>query len=350
MVYKANIKSYLPELILDATSAPIFAIDQNNSVVIWNYSLTVLTGISSDWALGRSFPDTFLSPDGAVAWTREIEGLNGRAFEVTHVPVKNVPVKNVQVRNEWKIPGRPPRSLTCSLAAAPLGAGYLVGTVLDAENSRTPERSHELDLSRELLEDSAAEMRELSRFLHDTLAQDLVRLSFFVYQASAALNATGNAEGIDTRMALELVARCCKDVRAVSSIVAPMPQDDTPLHSLIDQYMDCVGEETGLAVTTDLDPVPTLPRDLHLLLVTIAQMWTARAVRSAPCSAVAIRLRDRGNIAAMDLETSWSIVGERPGYLAGWSLIRERVLALGGEFSIVPDSQTLRCRVHVPCI
>jgi signal transduction histidine kinase len=347
MVYKANIKSYLPELILDATSAPIFAVDRNNSIIIWNYSLTVLTGISSDWALGRSFPDTFLSPDGAVAWAREIEGLNGRAFEVT-----NVHVKNVQVRTEWKIPGRPPISLTCSLAAAPLdlGAGYLVGTILDAENSRPPDRSHELDLSRELLEDSAAEMRELSRFLHDTLTQDLVRLSFFVYQASAALNATGNAEGIDTRMALELVARCCKDVRAVSSIVAPMPQDDTPLHSLIDQYMDCLGDETGLAITTDLDPVPTLPRDLHLLLVTIAQMWTVRAVRSAPCSAVAVRLRDRGNIAAMDLETYWPAPGQRSGYLAGWSLIRERVLALGGEFSIVPDSHTLRCRVHVPCI
>lgn len=341
MVYKANIKPSVSEVILEATSAPIFALDRNNSIVIWNCSLTALTGVSSDQALGRSFPDTFLSPDGAVAWIREIEGMNARAFQV----------KNVQMTNEWKIPGRPPLLLTCTLSAIPVDSSageYLVGTVLAGENSRSR------DLFRELLEDSAAEMRELSRFLHDTMAQDLVRLSFFVYQASAVLDASvnvrGDADGIDTGMALELVARCCKDVRAVGSIMAPMPHADTPLHSVIDQYMNCVGDETGLAITTDLDPVPPLPRDLQVLLVTIAQMWTARAVRSAPGSAVAIRLRERGNIATMDLETCWPTPGSRSGYMAGWSLIRERVLALGGEFSIVPDSHTLRCHVRVPGI
>src|SRR5580700_236952 len=125
MVYKADIKSYLLELILETTNAPFFAIDRNNSIVSWNCSLTELTGISSDWALGRSFPDSFLSPDGAVAWAKEIEGINA---------------DSIQLKNEWKIPGRAPLSLTSTFAAAPLdssAAGYLVGTVREAENSRT---------------------------------------------------------------------------------------------------------------------------------------------------------------------------------------------------------------------
>ena len=65
-------------------------------------------------------------------------------------------------------------------------------------------------LTREFLADRTAELREISRFLHDTISQDLVQLSFKASELrSYAVRDSSSLADADS--ALEIVDRCCRD-------------------------------------------------------------------------------------------------------------------------------------------
>jgi len=205
------------------------------------------------------------------------------------------------------------------------------------------------DLSRELMEDRAAELREFSRFLHDTVAQDLVKLSFFLHELPDDVMSAPVPGGIDLPGALALVERCCKSIRTISCILAPVSLAGMPLHSSLEQYLGYFTEETGLSVRTDFDPLPPLPAELETLLCTVVKSWLVRSVRSSRSALVTVRLRDRDGIALLELETREGVSAGSPGnFLAGWSMVRECVAALGGEIAFASDADEVRCRVQVP--
>ncbi|MDP9054100.1 MAG: histidine kinase [Acidobacteriota bacterium] len=200
------------------------------------------------------------------------------------------------------------------------------------------------DLSSELFNDRTAEMGEIARFLHDTVAQDLVKLSFFLHQLPEAAVPVPAPANLDVRTAREAVARCCADMRAISSMLTPRRLADIPLHLSIEQYVRCFQEENKVGIYIDLDPLPPLANELEALLGTIVHMWTVRAVRSETPT-ITIRLRDREHFGLLELET---FPAGKVTTGAGWSVVRERVAALGGEFRIFHDSGRLRCHVRVP--
>jgi signal transduction histidine kinase len=229
-----------------------------------------------------------------------------------------------------------PRSLPASDGA--------VGAVMDPQYARS-----RADLSRELMEDRSAEMRELSRFLHDTVAQDLVKLSFFIHELpDEAVRAPAPA-GIDLPAALALVESCCKSIRRISCILAPVSLAGVPLHSSLEQYLGYFSEETGLSVLTDFDPMPPLPAELETLLCTVVKRWLVRSLRSSRSALVTVRLRDRDGIVLLELETrEGGSAGSPDNFLAGWSMVRECVAALGGEIAFISDVDRVRCRVQLP--
>jgi signal transduction histidine kinase len=199
------------------------------------------------------------------------------------------------------------------------------------------------------MDDRTAEKRELSRFLHDTVAQDLVKLAFFAHELpDEAVNAPPPG-GIDVQAARLLIDRCCSDIRTVSLMLTPIVQPGVRLCAAIEYYLRCFREETGMSVIGDLDPLPPLSKEVELLFCTIMQTWLARTIRFDRSASVAVRLRERGHAASLELETR---LGARPVapdcFQEDWSVVRERVAALGGEFAIVPDSESVHCKVLVP--
>ena len=206
--------------------------------------------------------------------------------------------------------------------------------------------------SHEFMKDRTVELHALSRMLHDTISQDLVALAFNV--GNLQTMAIGLPPQPETAAALELIDRCCRDIRVLSCMLAPPLLSEATLEAAIEQFTGYVREETGLTVVLDIDPVSdTVSPEAQLLLLTAVQEWTVRGIRSNPKSNLTVRLRNHDARTVLELEMVRVApqVPVLPPVLppdAGWSVIRERARALGGEFDITTDATRVRARISLP--
>jgi PAS domain S-box-containing protein len=312
----------LPEAILNAVGLAIFTLDLEGHVVHWNQAAAAMTGISVNGIRGHAFHEAVLVPGEIEHWKRELDrisaGLASRYFE-----------------SWWKSHDGSPLTVTCSCAAIHDTAGkiqYIVCTIIDS-------------LSRELMTDRAIELRDISRFLHDTISQDLVALSFNVSKLETPPLDVQMRSKADS--ALELIDRCCRDIRVISYMLAPPALYETTLEASIELYAGYVREETGVAIAVDVDAVPgTASPSAQLLLFAAVQAWVARGIRSHPKPKISIRLRNRGAGILLEMEMICFAPPLSPH--AGWAIIRERARALGGEFEIVVDNTHVSVRISLP--
>jgi PAS domain S-box-containing protein len=319
----------LSESALDVAGAAICVVDPDGRIVRWNRAAAALTGISSDQIQGNIFQPVLLYPDDHDRWKCEFDrisaGSGPRRFET-----------------RWRIHDDSPLSLTASCSAIRDSGGnvrYIVCTVTDS-------------LSPALMTDRTAELRDIARFLHDTISQDLVALSYNVsYLDATAVNQPAHTHA---GSALDLVDRCCRFIRAMSFMLAPPSPPETSLEESIRQYTDYVREETGLAVTACIDPVPvTVPLEAQSLLFVAVQKWIEQGIQIRGKPDISVHLGNRGSGTVLEMETvrgaSAKPVESRPRSPGtGWALIRERTQALGGEFDIAGDSTRVFARISLP--
>jgi signal transduction histidine kinase len=288
-----------------------------------------LTGISSDRIQGHIFQHILLYPDDFDRWN----------FEFARISAGSDPR---QFETRWRIHDGSPLSLAVSCSAirdTGDNVRYIVCTVIDS-------------LSPVLMTDRTAESRDMARFLHDTISQDLVALSYNVsYLETIAVNQPARAHA---ESALDLVDRCCRFIRAMSFMLAPPSPPETSLEESIRQYVDYMREETGLQATACIDSVPvTVPLEAQSLLFAAVQKWIEQGIRTLGKPAISVRLWNRGSGTVLEMETvrcaSAPPVESRPrSPNTGWALIRERTRALGGEFSIDGDSTGIFARISFP--
>jgi PAS domain S-box-containing protein len=319
----------LSEFALDVASAAICVVDPDSRIVRWNQAAASLTGISSDRIKGHIFQSILLFPDDVNRWKRELArisaGSGRRHFET-----------------RWKIHDGSALPLTVSCSAIRNSGGnvrYIVCTVTDS-------------LSPTLMMDAIAESRDMARFLHDTISQDLVALSYNVsYLESIAVNQPARSHA---GSALDLVDRCCRFIRAMSFMLAPPSPPETSLEESILQYVDYLREETGLRATACIDPVPArVPLEAQSLLFAAVQKWIAQGISVRGKRAISVHLGNRSAGMILEMESvrlvSEPSVESRPRSLnTGWALIRERTRALGGEFTIAGDSTRIFARISLP--
>lgn len=310
----------LSEAFLNAAGSAISVIDSEGRVVCWNQAVATLTGISAEQIRGNIFHDTVLFPGDRNRWTRELDrisaGLAPRDFE-----------------SRWKIHDGSLLSLGCSCSVVRGSAGkvqYIVCTVRDS-------------LYRELMRDRSTELQNMSRLLHDTISQDLVALSFHVsYFETRALDQPAQSQ---LKSALALIDRCCRFVRAMSFMLAPPSPPENSLDTAIGQYTEYLREETGLAITTHIDPVsPALPPEAQSVLFLAVRKWIAQGIRTRKRPEISVRLTSRTTGTVLEL----GLVPPAGVSTGGWTLIRERTRALGGEFDIAADSNHITARMSFP--
>jgi len=311
----ARERTDLSETVLDAVGAAICVIDPEGNVSLWNQAATALIGISPNQIRGHAFLDMLPFPSEIDDWKEEFDrilrGLAPRRFE-----------------SRWRSHDGAFLSLTCSCSMvgsspgirnSPGEAPYIVCTVTDS-------------LSRELITDRTAELRDISRFIHNTITQDLVALSF-------------NVSELETT-ALRLVDRCCRDIRVISCMLAPPLLSETTLEESIELYAGYVREEAGLAVAVDVDPVSgTVSPEAQALFFAAVQKWLVRGILSRSSPEISVRLRDRGLGAVLELEMAPPALVVS---VSGWAIIRERARALGGQVDIAGDSTSDSAKLSLP--
>ncbi len=198
------------------------------------------------------------------------------------------------------------------------------------------------DAGSAIFADRIAELREISRYLHDTVSQELVTLAFTLsYIESMRLPDSARAE---LESAQRMIDLCCREVRLIGSMLAPPYRTDNPPLSTIEQLAQFVREETGIRIACDLDPAPALSDDSQVLLVTAVQSWLALPIRRRAEPSVQIRLRNRPREVMLEL-----VMSPPPaGAAEGWAVLRERARALAGEFSVIVEPERVRASLCLP--
>jgi PAS domain S-box-containing protein len=292
-----------PEGILDAIPSPVFVLNPEGRVLQWNRAIELLTGVSKAEAVGSVFANQFLFPENIEEWERDFRGiLDGKS--------------PTRTRYRWRLGAD--RSLVLNSSNSVVrGGGCIVSTIIGDPDEVAEER------------------KDVSRFLHDTISQDLVALSFTVSKLQSQI---GGAD------ALNLIDRCCRDIRLISYTIAPPSAGEAGLGAAIEWYTEYL-EEAG--IETDIEFAPGVDESLSIestdLFLAAIQEWTARMIRKRLRARLFIGLRRNNSGIVLELKSALD-----RGMSTGWTTFRERVRALGGLFEVTAAPAEVRALLTLP--
>jgi hypothetical protein len=132
-------------------------------------------------------------------------------------------------------------------------------------------------LSGEFIEAQSASRRDVSRHLHDTIAQYLVVLGLSLARLEREPDRVTAAE---VKHTLGLVDRCCRDLRVISYALAPPLFDNADAAAAFGWYSRLLQEDAGVDVEFKIGDIPpgTSPQ-VRLLLLAAVQEWAEKAIR-----------------------------------------------------------------------
>jgi signal transduction histidine kinase len=193
-----------------------------------------------------------------------------------------------------------------------------------------------------ILHERISEQREVSRFLHDTIAQDLVALAFTLSRLESL--ALSDVVLEETRSAIALIDGCCALVRTVGVMFASSILDGGVPDLAIDRLAELMRAETGIPVILDLDPPSPMSHGAQTLLLAVVRSCFAMVVRRRAEPAIFIRLRNQEHTVILDIEIS----PPPPGSVGVWTLFKGCAAALGGEFAAQHNSEQFTASLSLP--
>jgi signal transduction histidine kinase len=223
-----------------------------------------------------------------------------------------------------------------------------------AESDRLQQQLRQL--SRQILQAQEEERREISRELHDVIAQTLTGIN--VRLAALAKAATLNTKGLDQNIAKtqKLVEKSVDIVHRFARELRPAVLDDLglvpALHSFMKNFTARTGVRTHLTAFAGVEQLDTARRTV---LFRVAQEALTNVGRHARASRVEVTLeqlpagvgmqvKDDGKSFSVD-RTLHANGGKRLGLLG----MRERVEMVGGKFYVdSAPGQGTTVRVEVP--
>jgi signal transduction histidine kinase len=204
------------------------------------------------------------------------------------------------------------------------------------------EHEQRKELSKRLIELLEGVRREVARDLHDHTGQILTTLRMDLEEARASLPAEAESGKVKLDKAtakLNLVQRGVKDI---ARGLLPPTLDYVGLIPSLEALLDDCQASTGLEIRFFTKDVPErFDREKELALYRIAQEAITNVIKHAQAQRVHVNLVGRGEILSLSVEDDG--VGFDPQGIAGGGmaqehlgliLMKERVIQLGGEFSV----------------
>ena len=211
-------------------------------------------------------------------------------------------------------------------------------------------------LSRQVLSAQEEERKEISRELHDVVAQTLTGIN--VRLAALKKEASVNTKGLDRNIAStqRLVEKSVDIVHRFARELRPAVLDDLGLIPALHSFMKIFGARTGLlAHLTAFAAVENLDAAKRTVLYRVAQEALTNVARHAKASRVDVNIRQQNGAACMEIKDDGkSFEVERRLHAKGSKRLgllgmRERVEMVGGTFCIEssPGHGTI-VRVEIP--
>jgi hypothetical protein len=311
-------------------SEAMFMLDQRGIVVSWNRAAVVLTGISEQDILGKPFATELLFPEDIAQWTLQFEEIAAG-------------MPGVRKESRWRIPGDLPRECFSRQAFSQ-----------PAMDSHSLFRNGEGDLVGFISPVEAGPPRELldtSRYLHDTVSQTLVEISFRVSRLQAATRELPCAGEVGE--VLSAIHRCCRQIRLIGWLMAPPPPATGDLRGAIERYAGDAQREADAAIVVQCDgAVEGVPAEVEYLMLAAVREWIRRAVLNGGKTCLFINLEGGDFGARLELKSIPGQAGAKWDALTvmteGWEGIRERAQALGGRLDITNGMGVACARVSLP--
>lgn len=326
--------------IMESSESLVVAVDSEGRFVRFNRAAEVATGYTAQEVQGRRVSELF-SPDEDALQVQD-------QFVKRHAAVD---------RSErevcWKVRDGSYKWILWTKTVLRDRDGkcqYVVATGVDQT-----ERHHCEEALRSL---SGLAFRELqgersttSRFLHDTVSQDLVALSFSFSRLQQNPQTAAGAQVV--AQSLEVLDRCCKDVRILSYLLAPPHIEDIGLIPSIEWYGGQLQRESGMNVDLELanvDEMPTAERQAALF--SALQNCVARSIRKMDRSAKRVTLRSLEGELRLRYD-SLSYATARPAeeievIQEEFALVRERLRQLNGSLKLEPGAEGMHVTAVVP--
>jgi signal transduction histidine kinase len=316
-------------------SEAMFMLDQRGIVVSWNRAAVALTGISEQDILGKPFATQLLFPEDIAQWTLQFEEIAAG-------------MSGVRKESRWRIPGDLPRECF-SRQAFPQQAFSQ-----QALDSHSLFRNGEGDLVGFISPVEACPTRELldtSRYLHDTVSQTLVEISFRVSRLQAATRELPCAGEVGE--VLNAIHRCCRQIRLIGCVMAPSPPAAGDLRGAIERYAGDVQREADAAIVVQCDgAVEGVPAEVEYLMLAAVREWIRRAVFNEGKTCLFINLEGGDFGVRLELKSIPGQAGAKSNALKvmteGWEGIRERARALGGHLDITNGMGVACARMSLP--
>lgn len=318
----------LTEYPLDSLNGtPFYSSDKTIVVLVdlrgrcagWNHAAEALTGYSEAEMLGHPLWEVLVFPEDAEPVRREFKRI-----------LSGAPPGALEFR--WKIDGGAARWMACSnfeLCRSFEGAKYLAFTAIDVTDSRGS-RDWRAVVFAECMRAQEAERSEISRFVHDTIAQNLVALTFNLGQSRQDQATSDSARTVD------LADRCCQDIRLLVYLLATPALGNDSLAEAIGRHVGTLRESGVLDIVfhSELQHDLISPEACTVLLSAVHK-FTATAVTNRAGKRLSVVLKRDGLSAVLEMKGDF---GKRGTGNGDRPAIRQRVAALGGRIEMTPFS------------
>jgi PAS domain S-box-containing protein len=304
----------------------VLVLDHAGRITRWNRAAEALTGLSETEMVGHPLWNKLVFDDDAEPIERELKRIMSGHFAGS-------------LEYRWKMSDGTARWMVCSNfepCVSPDGMKCLAFVATDVTESRrigdwrTP-------LFGEFIRARDSERHEISRFIHDTVSQNLLALNF-------SLDHWRHDPGVhDAGQALDLIERCCRDVRLLGYMLSPPTLgDDAGLEEAIEYHVRTLKESGALDIEFRAELAPNVvSRAASGVLFAAVHEVSAKAITSRASRRLVIVLKRDGSSIVLEIGGSFDFRGTGP---REFPTLRERVRAIGGRLQMTPDSM----RVTLP--
>ncbi|NQW20825.1 MAG: CHASE domain-containing protein [Chloroflexi bacterium] len=275
--------------LIETANAPIFGVDINENINVWNRKISDITGFDVDDVIGKHFIETMIS-ERHKQMVLEMMGtaLGGEGKDVFEVPVKTkdgrilLIVMNSSSRrdSEGNITGA-------------IGVGNDVTLSLKTERERNKLLDEKTELVRRLLQSQEEERGSISFDLHDGPAQYLAGASMFLeshIELKEKISEDESEKMIVT--ARGYVKSALQDVQRIMAGLRPSALDDLGFIPGLRESSREVARRTGRDVrfTTSLEDSLEIGTNSEIVLYRIAQEAVNNSVKHTHSGTIIVNL------------------------------------------------------------
>ncbi len=203
-------------------------------------------------------------------------------------------------------------------------------------------QEHLRDLSRRIILTQEEERKEISRELHDEIAQTLSGIN--VHLAALKVEAVSNVKGLKKKIVStqRLVEKSVNIVHQFARDLRPALLDDLGLIPALHSFMKDFTKRTGLRIVCKASQdVETLNFIKRTVFYRVAQAALTNVAQHAKASLITIGLHRKKGFIFMEIQDNGrsfqveSVLNAKKNKRLGLIGMRERVEMVGGRFTIV---------------